>query len=173
MPALRFTQFDTNHLKYCTTREDALKVDGIIYNTAIQNLANKVCGSICTVTKYHHKLSLLSKNVLSKELKTYGDGYFIIWQFYSSLYVNEKVEKYMFDFDTALVAIGGSLGLFLGWSITSMVLYLAELTNEKLFKSKSKSEITQVKSSVTTPSKNKTRPSVWEQPITELVNDRY
>ena len=70
-----------------------VKVDGIIYNTAIQNLGNKVCGSICTVTKYQHKLSLLSKNVLSKELKTYGDGYFIIWQFYSSLYVNEKVEN--------------------------------------------------------------------------------
>ena len=76
----------------------------------------------------------LGKNVLSKEMEIYGDDYYIIWAFYSSLYVKEKVEYYLFDFDTALIAVGGSLGLFLGWSIKSMVMDVAEFINNNIRK---------------------------------------
>ena len=72
-------------------------------------------------------MNFLSKRVLSKELKKYGDGYFIIWAFYSSLNVNEKIETYVFDVTSALVAVGGSLGLFVGWSIYSMLNELIDL----------------------------------------------
>ena len=75
---------------------------------------NGLCGSVCSRSIYSSALNYLSERVLSKELKVYGKGYCIIWAFYSSLYVNEKIETYVFDFDTALVAVGGSLGLFLG-----------------------------------------------------------
>ena len=34
--------------------------------------------------------------------------------FFSSLYVTENVATYFFDFDSALVAVGGTLGLLLG-----------------------------------------------------------
>ena len=74
---------------------------------------------------------------MSKEIKEYGDGYFFIWSFYSSLYVDERVETYVFDFNTALISVGGSLGLFLGWSIKSMVLSLAEYINNFCYKYKS------------------------------------
>ena len=46
--------------------------------------------------------------------KLYDDRYFILWAFYSSMYVYEKVEHYSFSFDSVIYAIGGSLGLFLG-----------------------------------------------------------
>ena len=71
---------------------------------------NNTCGSMCTITKYTNTISILSRKVLSKELEIYGDGYFIIWSFYSSLYVSEKTEQYVFDFDSALVAVGSKYG---------------------------------------------------------------
>ena len=70
--------------------------------------------------------------VLGKELKVYGEGYCIVWAFYSSLYVNEKIETYVFDFDTALVAVGGSLGLFLGWSCHSIIMGIIEFLYKAL-----------------------------------------
>ena len=164
VPALRFTQFNTDHLDYCTNKEDALEVEGIIYNEAIKNLEKSVCPSLCTTIKYHQFVSLLSKNVLSKELKIYGDGYFIIWQFYSTLYVNEKVETYIFDFDSALVAIGGSLGLFLGWSIMSMILDVAEYCNES-YKLRNQRKVENKKST----SPEKTIRTIWE-PIKYVDN---
>ena len=121
----------------CSTKDEALEIDATIYNVAQENLAKDICGKICSFTKYNHKLSLLPKNVLSKEIKEYGDGYFFIWSFYSSLYVDERVETYVFDFNTALISVGGSLGLFLGWSIKSMVLSLAEYINNFCNKYKS------------------------------------
>ena len=88
---------------------------------------------------------------MAKELKVYGQGYCIIWAFYSSLYVNEKIETYVFDFDTALVAVGGSLGLFLGWSCHSMImgfieiLYKALKLNEKPSNKVNQNEVSIVK----------------------------
>ena len=134
---IRFTKFDASNLNDCSTKDEALEIDATIYNVAQENLAKDICGKICSFTKYNHKLSLLAKNVLSKEIKEYGDGYFFIWSFYSSLYVDETVETYVFDFNTALISVGGSLGLFLGWSIKSMVLSLAEYINNFCYKYKS------------------------------------
>ena len=134
---IRFTKFDASDLNDCSTKDEALEIDATIYNVAQENLAKDICGKICSFTKYNHKLSLLAKNVLSKEIKEYGDGYFFIWSFYSSLYVEETVETFVFDFNTALISVGGSLGLFLGWSIKSMVLSLAEYINNFCYKYKS------------------------------------
>ena len=134
---IRFTKFDASNLNDCSTKDEALEIDATIYNVAQENLAKDICGKICSFTKYNHKLSLLAKNVLSKEIKEYGDGYFFIWSFYSSLYVEETVETFVFDFNTALISVGGSLGLFLGWSIKSMVLSLAEYINNFCYKYKS------------------------------------
>ena len=66
-----------------------------------------------------------------RDLQEYGSGYYILWMFYTDLYVIEKIETYIYDFDTALVAVGGSMTLFLGWSCSSIVLCLIELMHEK------------------------------------------
>ena len=121
IPLLRFTRYDPINLTDCTNKDEALAVENIIYKEAQNNLAKNVCGNLCRFTNYEHKLAFLPQNVLCKEIKIYGDGYFIIWNFYSSLYVNEKVETYVFDVNFAVYGIGGSLGLFLGWNIKSIV----------------------------------------------------
>ena len=88
-------------------KKDALKIDSIMYEVLQKVQQNNTCGSMCSITKYSNKISILSRKVLSKEFEIYGHGYFIIWSFYSSLYVSEKIEQYVFDFDSALVAVGG------------------------------------------------------------------
>ena len=116
------------NLNYCTFTSDALKMEKIIYKSAIEIHQKKICGKVCDLPKFTSDLSYLSKNVLSKELQRYGDGYFIIWSFYSTLSVEEKIETYIFDFDTALIAFGGTLGLYLGWSIHSIFVNFIDMT---------------------------------------------
>ena len=112
--ALNFTEYNSDHLQFCQTKDEALKIEGLIYQLAQDTHNQNLCGSLCSRTIYKSRMNFYSKRVLGKELKTYGNGYYIVWAFYSSLYVSEKVETYIFDFDSALVAVGGSLGLFLG-----------------------------------------------------------
>ena len=118
-------------LKYCDNKEDALEVNGLIYSLAQKTHTSNLCGTLCNRTIYGSTYNVLSERVLAKELKIYGQGYYIIWAFYSTLYVNEKVETYLFDFDSTLVAIGGSLGLFLGWSIYSIIMGTIEFMFER------------------------------------------
>ena len=49
-----------------------------------------------------------------------------MWAFFESMYVDEKVEHYSFTFDNLIYSIGGNLGLFLGWSLKSVVLDFIE-----------------------------------------------
>ena len=74
---------------------------------------------------------------MANERKFYGDGYYIVWAFFSSLYVQEKVEHFSFSFDNLLVAIGGNLGLFLGWSLQSIVLDAIDFLYQRFKKSPS------------------------------------
>ena len=126
VPALDFNL--KLNLNYCTSTSDALKMEKIIYKSAIEIHQKKICGKVCDLPKFTSDLSYLSKNVLSKELQRYGDGFFIIWSFYSTLSVEEKIESYIFDFDTALIAFGGTLGLYLGWSIYSIFVNFIDMT---------------------------------------------
>ena len=127
VPALDFTDLDSTHLKYCSNKDEALKVNGLIYEYAQRIQTNELCGNLCNRTEYSSTLNFLAKNVLSKELKKYGQGWYIIWAFYSSLYVEEAIETYLYEFDGIIVAIGGSIGLFLGWSLYSVILYFIEI----------------------------------------------
>ena len=113
-------------LKYCDNKDDALAIDDLIYTLAQNTHINDLCGSVCNRSIYSSTPNYLPERVLGKELKVYGEGYFIVWAFYSSLYVNERIETYVFGFDTALVAVGGSLGLFLGWSCHTIIMALLE-----------------------------------------------
>ena len=145
VPALRFTRFDTSHLNDCRTKEQALEVEGLIYTVAQENLDKDVCGKMCQSVKYDHDLALYSKKVLSKEIKEYGDGYFIIWSYYASLYVKEKVETYIFDFDAVVVAVGGNLGLFLGYSLKSIIIAIAEFIYDFWRKYYSRKDVEEIK----------------------------
>ena len=115
VPAMNFTSFDFSHLSTCATKDEALAIEGLIYNLAIENHVSNLCGHICQRPKYRSELNFLSKRVLSKELKQYGDGYYIIWAFYSTLNVNDKIETYVFDFTSALVVLGCCWFNLVGW----------------------------------------------------------
>ena len=145
VPALRFSRFDTSHLNDCRTKEQALEVEGLIYTVAQENLDKDVCGKICQSIKYNHNLATYGKKVLSKELQDYGDGYFIIWSYYSSLYVKEKVETYLFDLDAVIVAVGGNLGLFMGYSLKSIIISIAEVINALWRKYYGRNEVEEIK----------------------------
>ena len=93
-----------------------------------------LCGTLCNKTIYHSRNNYNSKFILGKERKVYGEGYYIVWAFFESMYVNEKVEHYSFTFDNLIVSIGGSLGLFLGWSLKSVVLDFIEFLYRRIKK---------------------------------------
>ena len=145
VPALRFSRFDTSHLDDCRTKEQALEVEGTIYTVAQENLDKDVCGKICQSVKYNYNLASYGKKVLSKEIEEYGDGYFIIWSYYSSLYVKEKVETYIFDFDAVVVAVGGNLGLFMGYSLKSIIISIAVFINAIWRKYYARNDVEEIK----------------------------
>ena len=125
VPALEFTDFNYSGLNYCESKDDALEVDGLIYEIAQKIHVESQCGTLCNRTIYHSKFSnYLSKKAISKELEEYEatEGYYIIWAYYSSLYVSDDKETYLFDFESTLVAIGSNLGLFVGWSLFSLLM---------------------------------------------------
>ena len=81
VPAFDFTLFDTTYLKDCQTKESALEMDGLIYKLAQQVQGDKRCLHPCDLPKYKSELNFLSKLVLSKELKKYGEGKYSGTQF--------------------------------------------------------------------------------------------
>ena len=74
VPALDFTEFDTSFLRYCSTRDEALEMDGLIYDLAQKVQGKKTCIVPCNLPKYKSELNFLSKLTLSKEIKKYGQG---------------------------------------------------------------------------------------------------
>ena len=130
-----------------------MALNGLIYELGQKTQKKGICGTVCSRIIYASELNYLSERVLAKELKVYGQGYCIIWAFYSSLYVNEKIETYVFDFDTALVAVGGSLGLFLGWSCHSMIMGFIEIVYKalKLNEKKPSNKVNQNEVSIVKP----------------------
>ena len=76
----------------------------------------------------------ISEFVMGNERKVFGDGYCVVWAFYSSMYVFEKVEHYSFYFDNVIYAIGGNMGLFLGWSLKSVFIDFIEFLYQNLKK---------------------------------------
>ena len=117
VPTLNFTGFDIpQKLEYCKTEKDALAVNTLIYELAQKTHQEHLCQQLCNRTVYFRKETKMSKNVLVRDLKEYGGGYYKVWMFYTNMYVIEKIETNIYDFDTTVVAVGGSIGLFLGWS---------------------------------------------------------
>lgn len=65
-----------------------------------------------------------AENVLPDVVTEYGKNYFLLFIFLTGTFVEEKMEAYIFDIDTAIFAIGGTMGLFLGWSLYSIIMEL-------------------------------------------------
>ena len=61
-------------LKDCTTKEEALEMDALLYELAQKVQGDMTCSPICDLPKYESELNFLSKLTLSKEIKKYGQG---------------------------------------------------------------------------------------------------
>ena len=77
--------------------------------------------------KSFHKNSYFEFNENSKELM---DSTVSIFFTYATLLVEQRVENFVYDFVTMLAAVGGNLGLFLGFSCFSTVMFLAHILAE-------------------------------------------
>ena len=60
VPALDFNL--KLNLNYCTSTSDALKMEKIIYKSAIEIHQKKICGKVCDLPKFTSDLSYLSKD---------------------------------------------------------------------------------------------------------------
>ncbi len=56
---------------------------------------------------------------------------FAIFLFYANLKVEEKLEQLVYGFDSALVAIGGNMGLYLGFSCLSISFWIIDMMEQK------------------------------------------
>jgi hypothetical protein len=81
-------------------------------------MKSDVCLS-CLITLYTGSTSNFHSNALSMFVEKPSEQ-FLLWTYYGSLVVEEKHEEYMYGFDTAIVAVGGSMGLYLGYSCLSI-----------------------------------------------------
>ena len=74
-----------------------------------------------------------------KSISYLGNLFFLLWIVFHYaktavfippwvLKTEEKIETCFFDFDTALIAFGGTLGLYLGWSIHSIFVNFIDMT---------------------------------------------
>ena len=96
-----------NNTRVCSSREEVLSTYSCIYSGIFS--ARSVCQAPCVVESY--KLSSRRK----LKLGTQGNSSSFIFYF-KHLEIQEQEEYVLFDFSAILAAVGGSMGMFLGFS---------------------------------------------------------
>jgi hypothetical protein len=59
----------------------------------------------------------------------------IAWVFFSTLEITEEYEYSLYDFNSFVSAVGGSLGLFVGFSFLNLIQYISSTVQLKFQKS--------------------------------------
>ncbi len=117
-----------NSLTTCSSQSDYNLATNIVQDMLVTILSSGQCAQGCMQTKYQVQ-SIEYYNTLTTG---FSNGEFILFVYFGSLNVEHKTEKYIYGFDTALVAVGGSMGLFLGLSCTSIFLFIIDFLQKKL-----------------------------------------
>jgi hypothetical protein len=104
-------------LPQCTTVSEADNAIVIASLIDKETIRKKKCKLPCTRVKYARNFAEYPEKSLPESDKLF----FSLWIYYSSLQVEAKIERYIYGFETAIVAVGGSMGLFLGWSCYSVI----------------------------------------------------
>ena len=80
------------------------------------------CPLPCTKTNYKTDLKYMHKNSLTLNEGLFEDeNVFILYFFYTTLTVEEKIETLIYDLGGLMAAAGGNLGLCLGFSCLSIL----------------------------------------------------
>ena len=96
---------DSFDLEQCTTKEEYECMRNLLKTNV--SLRNEVCPDSCMEINYQ---------TISKSLPHDHPNYAILLMYYASDHHTIKEEYLVFDFNAIIVALGGSLGLFLGFS---------------------------------------------------------
>ncbi len=111
-------------LPLCQTPEEHFVTVELLIRLLKDIVASNHCKRICARSKFITTTIEYNENVIP-----FGKYWLAV--FYGSFNVEHKYEKYVYDFGTALVAVGGSMGLFLGLSCQSIALSMLDLVKKR------------------------------------------
>jgi hypothetical protein len=119
----------------CPTYEIATKVY-YLFATFFTEFVSKPwffgCPIPCQLKNYKFTLDTLHNNTFKFPLFELENGpYHLFTYSYATLNVEERIESLEYDFGNFLVAAGGNLGLFLGFSCLSLLLAIIDLAKKK------------------------------------------
>ena len=75
------------------------------------------CPTDCHDTRYHPTLHYSDDSLFDEELTEFS-----MWFYYATFYFEKKQEYFTYDIPSLISDLGGNLGLFLGYSLLSLIL---------------------------------------------------
>ena len=133
--------FTNSNLKFCQDEESAKHVFWELnnyWNGLSSSPGEFDCPVPCSQESYKISMDFYHKNKwFYGDLipENVGKDYFALYVYFSTLAVEQRIENLDFDFESFLAAIGGNLGLFLGFSCLSVLLGFVRLVNRCYCKS--------------------------------------
>jgi hypothetical protein len=130
-----FQEFIPNNqtgLKKCETKSEAWHSYSIFHDFIYSFIARPDhygCPLPCRDTKYNFHVKYFHETswIENEEDEKNNKFNFILFFFYHSLNVEERIESYVYDVGNTLTAVGGNLGLTLGISCFSILVGTAKI----------------------------------------------
>lgn len=115
----------------CTNLEDAYKMYWTFNDLLMSFMPNPWrygCPLPCRQSFYEARIKYFHNNnaILREAHKNLSEGHFTFYPYMSIFLTEEKIESLEYDLTNLLVAAGGNLGLFLGFSCLSVLFGLIE-----------------------------------------------
>lgn len=112
---------ETSTMPPCTTQVDSNCSREHLYKNVIQRIfLTNSCLKDCTTKKYQIKGR---EDISNLRISNRTDAYF----YWEETHYTEAIEYLIFDFPTIVGTVGGSLGLFLGFSCRGMLNQLCDI----------------------------------------------
>ena len=108
-------------LPHCIAEDDALEAVEILSKILTNQLFEPECPEPCFTAQYYTQVVPIQELMVTPFVKNFlVKEYFSLFPRYANHHIHTLNERYLYDFSSALVAIGGYLGLFLGISCLSL-----------------------------------------------------
>ncbi len=111
-------------VKFCNNTETARALDEQIRNEKLLRSTN--CIPPCQRTKFTFKATYGHANALSRYRNNTKEKFSVFFYQESSEISEEKIETFVYDFFGLVSAVGGNMGLFLGFSCLSIGMFLSK-----------------------------------------------
>ncbi len=103
------------------------------------------CPDECSETFYENKIMNYDSNGdADNSILDRGADYYGVYAYYGSMKIVIKTEEYVYGFGAAIVAVGGSMGLFLGTSCYSLCSSFIDFMQYIFLHAKSKGKVSSV-----------------------------